>query len=251
MTYRVQEFADLAGVSVRTLHHYDEIGLLKPARKGNHRHYTRRDLLQLQQILTLKYLGFTLDEVRDMLADPAYDAAKALRAQQAVVEAQIARLGKVAAALEQSVAVVTDAEAADWHVVCDVIRGVLADDRDEWYRQYYTPGQLADIRSRQPSEGELLQIQQQWRDLIAAFEAEQHHEPSHPAVQALAAQAYDLVTAFTGGDREIEASVRRMYENDNIPPEHRMFGPQLGAFIGKAIDHYKEHTHADTRVTDE
>ena len=64
--YRVAEFAKLAGVTVRTLQYYDRIDLLKPSdsTEGGHRLYQRSDLLRLQQILTLKWMGFKLDQIK-------------------------------------------------------------------------------------------------------------------------------------------------------------------------------------------
>ena len=74
--FRVGEVAARTGVSVRTLHHYDEIGLLRPGGRtesvhgAGHRRYTTADLARLQQILSLRQLGFSLDEVADALGKP-------------------------------------------------------------------------------------------------------------------------------------------------------------------------------------
>ena len=78
--YRVAEFAKLSGVTVRTLQYYDRIELLKPSNttEGGHRLYRRHDLLRLQQILTLKWMGFKLDQIKDLLDSPRYDLRTAL-----------------------------------------------------------------------------------------------------------------------------------------------------------------------------
>ena len=67
--YRVAQFAALTGVSIRTLHHYDSIGLLSPTDRSEagHRLYSAEDLLTLQQILTLRYLGFELRQIGELL----------------------------------------------------------------------------------------------------------------------------------------------------------------------------------------
>jgi DNA-binding transcriptional MerR regulator len=79
--YTVSELARLSGVSVRTLHHYDEIGLLKPAHVGEngYRYYGREELLRLQQILVHRELGFPLTEIRRALDAPDFDRKAALR----------------------------------------------------------------------------------------------------------------------------------------------------------------------------
>jgi DNA-binding transcriptional MerR regulator len=80
-TYTVNELASLAGVSVRTLHHYDAIGLLKPAFTGGNRYrfYGEAELLRLQQILIHRELGLTLSEIGPLLDAPDYDRLVALR----------------------------------------------------------------------------------------------------------------------------------------------------------------------------
>src|SRR5260221_11199038 len=75
--YRVGEFATLTGVSIRTLHHYDQLGLLRPAEhsEAGYRLYSERDLLRLQQILTLRYLGVAPKKIGPLLVRPNFDLA--------------------------------------------------------------------------------------------------------------------------------------------------------------------------------
>lgn len=82
MAYTVKTVAGMAGVSIRTLHHYDEIGLLKPASctPAGYRLYSDADLERLQQILFFKELEFSLEEIREILGRPDFDRKKALAA---------------------------------------------------------------------------------------------------------------------------------------------------------------------------
>lgn len=84
-TYQVKDVAQLAGVSVRTLHHYDSIGLLVPETRtaAGYRLYTDADLLRLQQILIGRELGLPLEEIRRSLEDPGFDRKAALLDQRA------------------------------------------------------------------------------------------------------------------------------------------------------------------------
>jgi MerR family transcriptional regulator, thiopeptide resistance regulator len=93
-TYRVGELAALAHVSVRTLHHYDAIGLLHASERSEagYRLYTRADLERLQQVLFYRELGFRLDEIRRIVVDPAFDRRTALQAQRELVAGKSARL---------------------------------------------------------------------------------------------------------------------------------------------------------------
>src|SRR3954463_10660094 len=102
--FRVKEFADLAGVTVRTLQYYDRVGLLKPSdyKNGNHRLYQIEDLLRLQQVLTFKYLGYGLDEIRKLMDSPEYDARGALKTQRAAIAERIAQLQKVVQSIDRT-----------------------------------------------------------------------------------------------------------------------------------------------------
>ncbi len=91
--YTVKTVARLSGVSVRTLHHYDEIGLLKPARVGanGYRYYGREALLRLQQILFHRELGMPLAAIAALLDDPGFDRVSALRSHRERLRQQVAR----------------------------------------------------------------------------------------------------------------------------------------------------------------
>ncbi|MEV0239581.1 MerR family transcriptional regulator [Streptomyces sp. NPDC050674] len=104
MSYSVGQVAGFAGVTVRTLHHYDDIGLLVPSERSpaGHRRYSDADLDRLQQILFYRELGFPLDEVAALLDDPDADPRAHLRRQHELLTARIEKLRKMAAAVEQA-----------------------------------------------------------------------------------------------------------------------------------------------------
>ncbi|MCT9082274.1 MerR family transcriptional regulator [Streptomyces fulvoviolaceus] len=104
MSYSVGQVAGFAGVTVRTLHHYDDIGLLAPSERSHagHRRYSDADLDRLQQILFYRELGFPLDEVAALLDDPVADPRAHLRRQHELLTARIEKLQKMAAAVEHA-----------------------------------------------------------------------------------------------------------------------------------------------------
>ena len=104
MSYSVGEVAGLAGVTVRTLHHYDEIGLLSPGTRtpSGYRRYDDADLDRLQQVLFYRELGFSLEEVAAVLDDRDVGPTEHLRRQHALLTGRIARLQEMAAAVEQA-----------------------------------------------------------------------------------------------------------------------------------------------------
>ena len=102
MAYTVGRVAEIAGVTVRTLHHYDEIGLLTPGERSGAgaRRYDDADLERLQQILLYRELGFTLDEIATILDDPDVEARAHLRRQHGLLQDRISRLQEMVAAVE-------------------------------------------------------------------------------------------------------------------------------------------------------
>jgi DNA-binding transcriptional MerR regulator len=94
MSYTVNQLAQLAGVSVRTLHHYDAIGLLKPAghRRNGYREYGEPELLRLQQILFFRELDFPIAEIVRILSSATFDFSRALRDHRAMIELKRKRL---------------------------------------------------------------------------------------------------------------------------------------------------------------
>jgi MerR family transcriptional regulator, thiopeptide resistance regulator len=98
----IGEVAELAGVSIRTLRHYDELGLLRPSARsdGGYRLYDRADVERLHEILVWRQLGFPLIEIRAMLDDPRHDRLTAIRRQRALAERERERLTAVIRALD-------------------------------------------------------------------------------------------------------------------------------------------------------
>jgi DNA-binding transcriptional MerR regulator len=106
MAYTVGEVAKLAHVSVRTLHHYDEAGLLRPWERSEagYRLYTLEDLERLQQVLFYKELGFTLDEIRGLMDDPSFDRQEALGIQRELIAEQAMRLEAMLGLIDRTLA---------------------------------------------------------------------------------------------------------------------------------------------------
>jgi MerR family transcriptional regulator, thiopeptide resistance regulator len=103
MSWTVGELARLAGVTVRTLHHYDRIGLVRPSERtaAGYRSYDERDLDRLHQVLVYRELGFPLEEVATLLDDPDADPAAHLRRQHRLLRDRLERTSAMVAAVEK------------------------------------------------------------------------------------------------------------------------------------------------------
>ena len=175
--YRVGEVAALTHVSVRTLHHYDRIGLLRPALHsgGGYRMYGEPELLRLQQILTLRYLGFPLKRIGELLDRADFDLVASLRVQRQALHDRIAELERIAAAIGELVdqRLVTGDWA--WQLVIEASQAVGAGltRGEEMMETYYTPEQLKqfeDVRQATPPEA-IEAIEQGWTTLLAEIRA--------------------------------------------------------------------------------
>ena len=103
MKMQIKEFAKLTGVSVRTLHYYDEIGLIKPAlvdAQNGYRFYDENSLLRMQEILFYRELDFPLKSILEILSSPDYDKQKALAEQRKLLELKKERLERIIDALD-------------------------------------------------------------------------------------------------------------------------------------------------------
>ncbi len=150
--YTVKELAVLAGVSVRTLHHYDTVGLLKPAHIGvnRYRYYGREELLRLQQILLHRRLGMALDEIGAVLDAPEFDRLKALETQRERVRAEIGRFSEILGTIDRTIASLKgDHEMDDKDLYSGLVSPEKQAEYDAWLAERFGEGVGAS-----PTEGQ-------------------------------------------------------------------------------------------------
>lgn len=200
--YQVGEVAGRTGVSVRTLHHYDRIGLLRPRQRtaAGYRLYGEQDLLRLQQILTLRYLGFPLKRIGELLDRPDFDLVASLRVQERVLRERVAELEGIATVLGDLVTVYRRDGAWNWDQVIRASEAVATGlaQQENTMSDLFTPEQLqqfAELAERTPAE-ELAAIQHGWSALLPELRASHDLEPASPEAQALV-ERWDALTART------------------------------------------------------
>ena len=227
--WKVGELAKRTGITVRTLHHYDELGLLKPQERtyAGHRRYGPADLERLYRIVALRRLGLSLDQVEAALDAEGPDLHAAVAAHLARVRGELKRLRRLEGILEALVEPSTD-------LMIEAIEVMMMSE------QYYTPEQLEQLEARRNELGEdgMAKAQQDWADLIAEMDAERvaDTDPADPKVQALADRWQALINAFTGGDPGITASLKRMYSEQGAPKASRgAMSPELSEYVGRVM----------------
>jgi DNA-binding transcriptional MerR regulator len=205
---KAQEFAAMAGVTVRALHHYDRLGLLRPGRsRAGYRVYRERDLERLEQIVALKFLGLPLKQIRELLDRDGRDLRAALRAQRTALEEKRRMLDRAIQALGDAEQQPTPA------LLKKIIEVIDMQDNTNWAEKYYSPEARAKIDARRQEWTPELQAQatKDWSELIADVEKAVGEDPASDRVQALASRWRKLVEGFTGGDAEVSAGLRKLY----------------------------------------
>ena len=234
---KVGELARRTGITVRTLHHYDALGLLSPAARtaSGYRLYGAKDVVRLQQILSMRQLGFSLEEIEACLGEASFTPLR-------VIELHLERLQERIAAQER----LRDRLAG----LAEQLRMAHPVSPDEFiqtmemmtmFDKYYTPEQLKQLEERRTAVGEerIREVEAEWPRLMAEVQAQMDKgtDPTDPRVQQLAERWMGLVREFTGGDPGIQKSLENLYEGESSV-RGMDTGPmrEMGAYIGRAME---------------
>jgi MerR family transcriptional regulator, thiopeptide resistance regulator len=228
--WKIGELAAATGMTVRTLHHYDEIGLLVPSERtqAGHRLYDEADVRRLYEIRALRDLGVPLGDIPAAL-DGGAGAILSRHLQR--VEQDLDRGRRLRALLKRIL------EAADGASGEDYMEAIEA---MTMFDKYYTADQLEQLEQRRQQFGEerMEQYHREWDELIAAARAEHENgtDPSDPRMQEIAKRWIELIELFTGGDEGILKGLKSMMDEEG--PETVTRGavdPELQAYVSEAI----------------
>jgi MerR family transcriptional regulator, thiopeptide resistance regulator len=232
----VGDLAKQTGVSVRTLHYYDEIGLLSPSHRtaAGYRLYGEDDIIRLQQIVSLRQIGFSLEQVRECLGqcDFSFDRILALHTNR--LREQIEQSQKLLNRLETIAETVNSAEVVSVETLIQTIEAICMLER------YYTPEQLETLKQRRELLGEerIHQGQADWQDLIGQVRTEMTNgtDPASESVKALARRWLELIEEMTGGDEGIRRSLNNMYQQEGAEAvTHGAVDAAMSEYIGRAM----------------
>lgn len=202
-SWKVGELAKLTGITVRTLHHYDQFGLLSPSMHSDagHRLYTEADISKLQQIMSLKKLGFPLDQIKELIENPNYDPSEAIRMQLEHLNEQIRIQEDLRSRLEElreMVSTQQDVTAEKLIKIIEVTRMT---------HNCCTPEQMERLKKHCELLGpeRIKEIQNGTTVLVAKVREaiENGRTPDTPEAIQLAKRSRELYEMFTNGDPEI------------------------------------------------
>ena len=239
----VGEVAKKMDVTVRTLQHYDKEGLLSPSATsgGGRRLYTDKDIVKLHQILSLKHLGFSLDDIRDRLIplDTPAGVAQVLSEQAAVVREKIASLTESLSRIEALKVEVLEMQSVDFKKYADII--INLEMKNDFYLliKHFDSETLDRIRSRFDKESSIIFLQKFLHIQDEAIRLQDAGVPAgSPAGLQLAKGYWDLILEFTGGDATMLPTLMQIGENDEVNQERRQKQAKAKAFIEPALGAY-------------
>ena len=241
--FKAREFARLTGVTVRALHHYDRLGLLKPSRhsRSGYRLYREADIASLEQIVALKFIGFSLKQIKDILKDGGGDLSHTLRRQREAIEEKRKRLQLAVKAIQRAEHVIAAQGQPGWEVFAKIIEVINMQANMDWTKKYYSGEAQREIEKRAATiPREVIERgQSDWSELIKEVEAAvaANEDPAGDKAQSLAARWAELVRGFTGGNAEIQKGLNKMYADRNNWPASmpKPFGDEVQAFIVAAM----------------
>lgn len=242
MKLTIGQTAKRAGISVRTLHYYDEIGLLHPQEKSEsgYRYYNRESLMRLQQILFFRELGFPLGEIAQMLSQPNYDPTDALKRQRRLLELKRERLDKLIAHVEE---ILQGGHEMDFQAF-DMAK--IEQEKEEYRKEAQErfgdtePYRESKRRTAGYKQEDWARIEKESEEIFAAFAAARGVSPDSAKVQSLVERWQRHITEnFYPCTREILSGLGQMYRQDErFTKNIDKFGAGTAQLMSRAIELY-------------
>jgi len=233
MELKIGELAKRAGLTVRTLHHYDSIKLFSPSVRttAGARLYGRSDLIRLHRVQTLKQMGYSLPDIRIVLDDTSINPLDIVLRQASVLETQALQaqvLARTLRCLANKIAFGGESKSSDW---LDVLEMMTI------YERHLTDEEIQALND--PKQGATQELSNQWRQLVTEVEAaiQQSLNPDNPDAGALAWRWVRLVIAMTGNSAALAGKLKVLQEHEQRAQEILGIGSTMLNWIGQAIAH--------------
>jgi MerR family transcriptional regulator, thiopeptide resistance regulator len=243
--YRIHEFAQLAGVTVKALHHYDRLGLLKPRRSGSgYRIYVEHDLARLEQLVALKFLGLPLKQIKILLDRDNPQLPEALRLQRTVLEEKRLLIDRAICAIVNAEEILHSGQQAGAAAIKQIIEAMEM--QTEFMKNYYREEAWGHFKTRHrewPSR--------EWAELFRAIQSALTDHPASDRAQALAARWRKLRVSDSGGDPKIHGGLLRAWGDRQYWPAavQDQFSEfdllAISGFIVKAFGAYRKRRFGD------
>lgn len=244
MRYSVKKLADLSGTSVRTLHYYDEIGLLKPSyvAENGYRYYEEPELLKLQQILFFKELDFSLENIQQIMNSSGFNTLDALKDQQELLEKEQKRIVKLLITIEKTIKNLKKGEKMDTDDLFEPFTDEELDHLKEeakgkWGNTDAYKQSVARTKGWKKEDYDRIKAQNiaLARKLALAMDLDMQSAE----VQALIDEHYASITIFYEGSLDFYKNLGKMYvEDPRFTKYYDNFRPGLASWLQQAIEYY-------------
>ncbi len=238
--FRVGNFANRAGISIRTLRYYDQIGLLEPSAhsESGQRLYTELDYARLQQILTLKLIGLSLEEIRQLLTTDLAGIEYLLERQKQALEQQAQQLLQVVQTIERAQNAIRAAHELDLETLINIIRMVNMHTQSDWLSQFVDEKGQEKLAAynQQLSLANHKQAGLAWKTLFEDIQQHMNEDIHNPVVQQLVMRWDDLMAQFTSNNPEFAARLSAAYADLDHAPDVDSAPPELQTWITEIRD---------------
>lgn len=246
---KVKALADMVGISVRTLHHYDALGLLKPDQvsEAGYRLYSSENVAQLQHILFFRELDFSLAQIKSIVTDPGFDRLKALEQHRERLLQKQRRLGVLLQTLDRTI---QDAKGEINMSDTEKFKGFdfshnpyEAEARQRWGDEAVNASQ-AQLDTLKKG-GKMEAFQEQMNALYQRLANLRHGDPASPAAQTAIGEWYTLLGQVGHYSPEAFKGLGQMYVDDSRFTQNiDQFGEGLAVFLRDAMALYADHLAA-------
>ncbi|MGN9863522.1 MerR family transcriptional regulator [Bacillus swezeyi] len=241
MKMKVKEVADLVGISVRTLHHYDEIGLLTPAEitEAGYRLYSDDDLEKLQQILFFRELDFPLKKIKNILDSPSFDRNEALQLHRKMLLEKRRRLNQMIATIDKTIQFAKgeiEMTNEEKFAGFDFSQDPYEEEARKHWGDEAVDKSKAHIASM--SEAERKTMEQQFDAIYRKIAALRKSPPDSEEAQAAIKEWYDFLNTNTGHHYSLEAfkCIGQLYVDDErFTKNIDQYGAGLAKFMCDAM----------------
>ncbi len=247
MRYTVKQLASLAAISVRTLHYYDEIGLLTPSfvAKNGYRYYEQKELLRLQQILFFRELEFPLEDIKRMLDRPGFSMVEALSDQKKLLQLKRKRIDGLIKSIDKTIVSMNNNHPLNGEELYDPFKDEDVKQYQEEVRQRWgntDAYKQSMARVGKMTKKEMEKLKEDGKKHTQALADSMDKGASHPDVQALIAKSHAGVNFFYDCSLETFRNLGQMYVDDpRFTAYYEKFRPGLAAFMRDAIAYYCDH----------
>ena len=239
----VGQLAKKMGTTVRTLQYYDKENVLNPSAEseGGRRLYTDKDMIQLHQILSLKSLGFSLDDIKDHLIslDTPTDVANALTDQASSIKMQIENLSETLKAIEALKEEVLQMQTVDFKKYADIITNLQMQNKYYWIIKHFDENTLEYCRTHFNKESASEIIETLTRLNSEAIQLQSSGiSPESKEGQSFAQSFWEMIQKFTGGDMSLLPKLMEVGAMENATSNDMQQPQPANNFIGAALGAY-------------